>query len=105
MYRVMLVDDEPFILDGMKKLIDWDEMGLEIVAEAYDGIQALDILEKTRIDILLTDIKMPNLNGLELIKKIKHLYTNIKTIILSGYDDFEFVKERRLLGIENYLLK
>lgn len=105
MYKVMLVDDEPFILDGLKKLIDWDELGLEIAAEASDGDQALELLKATSIDILLTDIKMPNLGGIELIRKIKQQRLNIKTIILSGYDDFEYVKEGILLGIENYLLK
>lgn len=105
MYKVMLVDDEPVILEGLKHLLKWDEHGLEISAEALNGFQALKILEHTKIDILITDIKMPEIDGLELIRSINRRGLNIKTIILSGFDDFKYVKESITLGIENYILK
>lgn len=105
MYKVLIVDDEPFILEGLKSLINWEEYGLEIAAQALNGIEAVDVLESLSINILITDIKMPKMNGLELIKYVKNKSLNIKCIVLSGYDDFEFVKEAAKLGIENYLLK
>lgn len=105
MYKVLLVDDVPFILEGLKHIINWEEHGLEIAGSACDGDQALEILEQTNINIVITDIKMPNMSGLELIKRIKQKGMNQKCIILSGYDDFQYVKEAVKLGIENYLLK
>lgn len=105
MYKVMLVDDERFILEGLRQIIPWEEHGLEISAEASNGVQALEILESTNINILVTDIKMPQMDGLELIRSIKQKNSDMKFVILSGYDDFCFVKEGAKLGIENYILK
>lgn len=105
MYRVLIVDDEPFILDGLFHIIQWEEYGAEIVAKAANGIEALNLIENMNIDILITDIKMPEMDGLELLQNIRKLELNPKIIILSGYDDFKLVKEAARLGIENYLLK
>lgn len=105
MYKVLIVDDEPLILEGLKHIIDWEGHGLEIVGEACYGTEAIEILNKTKVHILITDIKMPFMNGLELIRHIREKELNIKCIILSGYDDFEYVKEAAKLGIENYILK
>lgn len=105
MFKVLIVDDEPFILDGMPHVVKWEEYGLEIAAKAADGIAALDILEKNDIHLLIVDIRMPRMDGLELIRQIKKRGLDIKIIILSGYDDFQYVKEAVKLGIENYLLK
>jgi len=101
----MLVDDEPFIIEGLKLIIDWDEYEIQIVHTACDGLVAVEAYLKQRVDIIITDIKMPNLNGLELIRQIKKIDTGTKYIILSGYEDFTYVKEGINLGIENYLLK
>lgn len=105
MYKVLIVDDEPTILKGLRCIINWEEFGLEIAGQASNGIEAIEIIENLRIDILITDIKMPELNGLELIRYVNDKGLNFKFIVLSGYDDFEFVKEAAKLGIENYLLK
>ena len=105
MYKVLIADDEPFILDGLKHLIDWEEYNLEIAAQASNGLQALEILKKTHIDILITDIRMPAMDGIELIRNVRQNKLNTKCIVLSGYDDFIYVKEAAKLGIENYLLK
>lgn len=105
MYRVLIVDDELTILNGLSCIINWADYGLEIAGQASNGIEAMEIMVNLRINILITDIKMPKLGGLELIRFIKDKGLNIKCIILSGYDDFEFVKEAAILGIENYLLK
>lgn len=105
MYKVLIVDDEPFIPEGLKHLIQWEELGLEIVSVCYDGIEAMEYLTKHVVHILITDVSMPEMNGLELIRQVKKLNRNTKFVILSGYDKFDYVKEAVLLGIENYLLK
>lgn len=105
MYKVLIVDDEPFILDGLESMINWEEIGLEVAGKALDGAEAIKLLEDININIVITDIKMSNLSGIDLIKQTKGIRSNIKFIILSGYNDFEYVKEAVKLGIENYLLK
>jgi two-component system, response regulator YesN len=105
MYKVLIVDDEPLILEGLKHIIPWDEHGLEIAGESACGEDALDFLQQRKFHILVTDIRMPGMSGLDLLHRIKEYGLDIKCIILSGYDDFEYVKEAALLGIENYLLK
>ena len=105
MYSVLIVDDEPFILHGLESIIEWEEYGLEIEGLATNGIKAQEIISAKKIDILLTDIKMPEMDGLDLIEFIRQKNLNIKVIVLSGYDDFNYVKGAIKLGVENYLLK
>jgi two-component system, response regulator YesN len=105
MYNVLIVDDEPAVLQGMANIIDWESLDLKIAGFAQCGTEALELILKEDIQILITDIKMPYMDGLELIKKIRQDGKNIKCIILSGFDDFLYVKEAAKLGIENYLLK
>lgn len=105
MYKILIVDDEPFILEGLRHIIDWEEYDLEIMGEASYGTEALEIIDKNNIDILITDIRMPFMDGFELIRRIRERDLDIKIIILSGYDDFSYVKEAVQLGIENYILK
>lgn len=105
MYKALLVDDEPGILRGLQDLIQWEEFGIEIAGHASHGGEALELIRQSNINILITDIKMPVMDGLELIRQAKRANRQLKYIILSGYDDFALVKEAALLGIENYLLK
>lgn len=105
LYKVFLADDEPFILDGMKAIINWNEFGFEVVGQAKNGVEALELLGRTTADILITDITMPRMNGLELIKELKRSAPWMKHIVLSGYSEFDYVKQGMTLGIENYLLK
>lgn len=105
MYKVMIVDDELLILDGLKKLIDWEKLGLNIVNTAVNGEDAVEKFISNPVDIIITDINMPKMNGLKLIKNIKNINSKTKFIILSGYDEFEYAKEAIPLGIENYILK
>ena len=105
MYNVLIVDDEPAVLQGMASIIDWESYDFKIAGFAQCGTEALEIIQKEDIQILITDIKMPYMDGLELIKSIRNDGKNIKCVILSGYDDFQYVKEAAILGIENYLLK
>ncbi len=105
MYKVIIADDEPYIVEGIKHIINWEEYGIELAGTASNGIDALALLEREKADLLVTDIRMPKMNGLELIHKAKELNLNTRFIILSGYDDFEYLKESIKLGIENYILK
>lgn len=105
MYKVMIVDDEPVILEGLKIVVNWDEYGLKIAGEASNGQSALQQLKSSKYHILITDIRMPEMDGIELIKAARKLDRNLKVIILSGYNDFKQVKEAAKLGIENYLMK
>lgn len=105
MFKVMLVDDEALILNGLKLLIDWEEIGLEIEHVANNGEEALEFFKKAPADIVITDITMPRLDGLNLIKEIKRISSRTRFIILSGYDDFNYAKLAISLGIENYILK
>ncbi|MGI6777046.1 MAG: response regulator transcription factor [Acetivibrionales bacterium] len=105
MYRVIIIDDELLMRVALKSIIDWEKYGLEIVGEFENGKLALQEYEKLKPHIVLTDIKMPVCNGIELIKELKERDPNVKCIILSAYNEFELVKEGMRLGAEDYLLK
>ncbi|TFE25569.1 response regulator transcription factor [Cohnella luojiensis] len=105
MYKVLLVDDEPFISEGLSDAVDWSAFGLEIVGSAEDGEEALERLRQVPADILITDISMPVMDGLELIRQARSFLPHLKVIILSGFNEFGYLKEGMRLGIENYLLK
>ena len=105
MYRIIIIDDEPQIRKGLCSIIDWAEYGVEIVGEAANGIEALELIKEHHPDIVLTDIAMPVLDGLQLIEKMNQLPNIPKVIILSGFDTFEYVRKSLRLGANNYLLK
>lgn len=105
MYKVFLVDDEINILKGIAMLVDWKKCGTKLVVEAHYGQMALDFLQQEVPDIVITDIKMPGMNGIELIKNIHASYPDVKFIILSGYDEFTFAKTAMAYGVKHYLLK
>ena len=105
MYKVFIVDDEPFIIEGLYDIVDWSSFGMEIVYHAGNGQAALQALPEQPVDILITDISMPLMNGLDLIREARQLQPELKVIILSGFNEFEYLKEGMKLGIENYLLK
>lgn len=105
MYRVLLVDDEENVLKMLKTTIQWQELGVEEPFTAHDGIEALELLQRQAIDLLITDIKMPRLDGINLIRKVRSLYPHIRCILLTAYGEFEYAKAAISLGVENYLLK
>lgn len=106
MIKVLLADDEPFILQGLKVLLDWKELGCEIVSTASNGIEAFDYIENNEVDVLITDIKMPEMNGIDLLKKIRESGNNeLEVVILSGYKDFEYAKQGLKYGCAGYVLK
>lgn len=105
MYKVFIADDDPAIVNGLKQMVAWEEYGMEIPDTAFDGMKAWEFIAGHGADILITDIKMPFLDGLGLIRRIREAGQDTRFIVLSGYDDFEYLKECIKLGIENYLLK
>ena len=106
MLKVMLVDDEPFILQGLEVIIDWKAEGFEIVKKAVNGKDALQYLEEHEVDLVITDIRMPEMNGLELLEAIRdQLQKNCYLIILSGYSDFKYAKAAIQYECVDYLLK
>lgn len=105
MLRTFLVEDEVVIRENIKRMVPWEKYGFELAGEASDGEMALPLIRKSRPDILITDIKMPFMDGLTLSKLVKKELPNIKIVILSGYDDFNYAKQAISIGVEDYLLK
>lgn len=106
MLKVLLVDDEPYILQGMKLLIDWNSMGFEIAATAANGLEALEYLQKNRTDLVIADIKMPGMSGLELLENVyRDKTTEAYFAILSGYNDFEYARRAICNACVDYILK
>ena len=105
MYSVFAVDDEPIVLEGIRSKIDWEGSGFTFAGEATDGEIALSMIHEIKPDILVTDIKMPFMDGLQLAEAIKRTQPWIKIIILSGHDEFDYAKKAISIGIEEYLLK
>lgn len=103
--KVFLVEDEMVIRRGIKNSIDWEKEGYIFCGEASDGELAYPMIIKEKPDILITDIRMPFMDGLELCKLVKKELLNIKILILSGYDEFDYAKEAIRLGVTEYLLK
>lgn len=106
MIKILLVEDEIFMRKGIIKLIDWEKLGFEIAYEAGNGQEALDILKSKKVDVIITDIKMPVMDGIELIKRVSEEFENKPAIIIiSGYNEFEFAKAAIKYGVNDYLLK
>lgn len=105
MIKVFLVEDEIIIRQGIKNNIDWKANGFELVGEAGDGEYAYPMILKTQPDILLTDVKMPFMDGLELSRAVKKALPRTKIIVISGYNEFDYAKEAIKIGISDYLLK
>ena len=105
MIKVFLVEDETIIRQGIKHNIDWNSNGFELVGEAGDGEYAYPMILKHQPDILLTDVKMPFMDGLELSRAVKKVLPKTKIIVISGYNEFDYAKEAIKIGISDYLLK
>ena len=104
-YKVILVDDEVEVIDVMKKKIRWNDLGFDVVGSATNGVKALELVEKLQPDVVLTDIKMPYMDGLELARKLNQDYPNIYIMLCTGFDEFEYAKEAVHLEIKEYMLK
>lgn len=105
MFTVVIVDDEPLLRLAVTSGIDWEAMGCRVVGEASNGEEAVEMIRHFDPDLVITDILMPVINGIGLIKKMKEEGIKSKIIVLSSHDDFKFVRESLLLGASDYLLK
>ena len=105
MYKAIIVDDEKNIRDGIHKNCNWVKFNIDTVYTAQNGKDALEIIRKVHPDIVITDVKMPEMTGLELIKAASALYPDILFAILSGYDEFEFAQEALKYNVQDYILK
>ena len=105
LYRIMLVDDEEEVRKAIIRNMDWDRMGFTVVGDAENGEDALEKLEQLEPDVVMTDIRMPYMDGLTLAARIREKYPSMKILIFSGYDDFEYAKEAIKLKVTEYILK
>lgn len=105
MFRILIVDDEELICEFIKDIIDWEKLEMECAGCATDGLQAFELIKSRRPDLVITDIRMPGLTGISLIENTKKEKIDCSFIVISGYQDFEYVKNAFNLGVENYILK
>ena len=105
MWKVIIADDEKLICKLVQTLVDWNSLGMEIVGTAENGLEALALIEEKSPNILITDIRMPGCNGLELIKQAREIQPDIEIVIISGYAHFEYAQTAIAYGVGNYILK
>lgn len=105
MYKLILVDDEEEVRKGIVRKIEWGKYGFEIAGEAENGKEALDIAEKVNPDVVITDIKMPFMDGMRLSEELKEKFPTAKVVILTGFDEFEFARKAIKLNVIEYILK
>ena len=103
--KVMIVDDEILAINHMKNLIQWEGYGFEIAAESTNPVKAIDLYKKVLPDILIVDIRMPAMDGLEFSRRTLAMNHKVKVILLTSYKDFEYAKQALEMGISNYFLK
>lgn len=105
MISVLIVDDEPVVCEGMRQLIDWNSYGFQVCATAGNGQEALELQLKEHYDLIITDLKMPAMGGIELIRKLWELNERCKVVIISAYGEFSFAQAAMQYGVRYYLLK
>lgn len=105
MFKAMIVEDDQLYRYEIRNFIDWEKNGYTIIGEAMNGKHALQLIEQEVPDVVFTDISMPGMNGISLIREMRRSYPYIKIVVLSSYDDFCFVKDAMKLGAIDYILK
>lgn len=105
MYKLLIVDDELGIREGLRDCYPWEELGYEVVRCLGDGKAALDYIERFCVDVILCDIRMPRMDGLELCREIRRRQLKTTIILLSGYSEFEYAREALRYGVCDYILK
>lgn len=104
-YKIIIVDDEKIIREGLANIMDWQSIGFEVVARLKDGREALEYIERNSVDVIVTDIKMTFVSGLEVAKYIYEQKPEIKVVLISGYKEFEFAQQAIKYNVEHYILK
>lgn len=105
MYKVVLVDDERLIVEGLTKAMPWERLGCMVVGTASDGREGLAMVRSTQPDILFTDIRMPNMDGLAMVAAVKSEFPRIQVSVLTAFRDFDYAQRAITLGVSRYLLK
>ena len=105
MYKVAIIDDEPIIAEGLFKTMAWEKWDCRVVGSAYDGREGLALIRKEQPDIIISDINMPEMNGLQMIAALKSEFPDMQLIILTGYREFEYARQAIELGVSRFLLK
>jgi two-component system response regulator YesN len=105
MTKVLIVDDEKYVRMGIKNDTDWTLIGCEVVGEAANGLEALEVAEEVRPDLVISDIRMPKMDGIELAEKLVEKYPDVKVIFLTAYNEFEYARQAIRIGVSDYLLK
>ena len=104
-YTILIVEDEYLVRQGLTKLVNVAAYDMEIIGQAENGRQAWDLIQKQVPDIILTDINMPQLNGIQLASLVRETYSQVHLVFLTGYDDFDYALSAVKLGVDDYLLK
>lgn len=105
MYTVLLADDEPSVTEALKNKIPWTSLGVSSILTATNGRQAYDIMLKVHVDLLITDIRMPYMDGLELLTEIRKIHPDIHCILLTAFSEFDYAMRALRLGVDNFLMK
>ncbi|MEG0274450.1 MAG: response regulator, partial [Longicatena sp.] len=105
MYTVVVADDEFELRRAIIETVEWEKIGFEVIGEAENGVEALDLVENLEPDLLLTDIKMPFISGIELARRVREIRPSMQIAFLSGYDDFQYAQQAIQYNIIKYLLK
>ena len=104
-YTILLADDEEEVIQAIMKKINWEELGFSVIGYAGNGVKALEMVEEFQPDVVMTDIRMPYMDGMELSSRIKADFPATKILLFTGFDEFEYAKEAVHLEIEEYILK
>lgn len=105
MFKLLIADDEQIVIEGIRNSINWNQYDIEVVGTAKNGTEALKLAQELQPDIIISDIKMPGLNGLEFIEELKAFLPNVKVILISAYEEFDYAKQAIRLGVNSYLSK
>ncbi|WZL81718.1 response regulator [Vallitaleaceae bacterium 9-2] len=104
-YKIFIIDDEPMVIKGLKELVPWEEINCEICGTAKNGVEGLQLIGELKPDIVVSDIRMPKLNGLQMIEKLRAVTKETKFIVLTSYREFDYAQKAIELGVIKYLLK
>ena len=105
MYNIILIDDEPYVLEQFSELFDWNDMGYNLIGTFSDASEALDCIRKNKVDVIVSDIKMPGMSGLELAKFCYEYYPDTKIILLTAFRQFEYAQEAIKYNVVDYIVK
>ena len=105
MYKAAIIDDEPIIVEGLSKVVKWEQYGCELAGTAEDGMSGIEMIRKVRPDIIITDISMPGMDGLAMIAALKSEFPDMEICILTGYREFDYAQKAITLGVTRFLLK